>query len=553
MDGIFSQRCAEGWTLRLFLPRRLLMEHSGPLIGWFDIDDNFVTVFVFGVGFEVTKRSWDPLLPDEVGTVGTLIWEADGTRRSKLKEPRWSRDRQCPYVCLAKTVDRRLKVTEARVGNERLSPPRDCLLVLYDPQNYTAIDSRIIGNGSAKDILAVLRCALVEFERLPVMVQRQVAPELGQTYSDMRETFSWRMLKVVIRVTKVSCVVLNVRPCAWFFEKISRFSHVGSQMKTRVLQLEYLGNGEAKANCNLRYWNTLAAVSFDMIVGLILIALWHRTNSTVLLVDFFLEWTNHLMVHLRSLLQWLMGVPAGFKLNSPLSSAMGTFFSYHIYLWEAYLYVIKPILEMMLDVGSYFGILGITFQMCLLKDLLALATFHVYCFYAYAARIYNINFIGLVSYWRLFRGKKWNPLRKRVDSCTYDADQLFMGTLCFTTLFFLLPTTLLYYTVFTVLRIPILLLQGLIHRMVVLIDCLPLYTLILRLLHSKLLVDGVHFDVTSRRNTSNSVLILLMRETCCSWLTAATSFCPRMSNNACSLSWKTFAKNILMGKLVYPI
>ncbi len=56
---------------------------------------------------------------------------------------------------------------------------------------------------------------------------------------------------------------------------------------------------------------------------------------------------------------------------------------------------------------------------------------------------------ALASLWRLFRGKKWNVLRQRVDSASYDVDQLFIGTLLFTVLLFLLPTTALYYIVFT--------------------------------------------------------------------------------------------------------
>ena len=43
-----------------------------------------------------------------------------------------------------------------------------------------------------------------------------------------------------------------------------------------------------------------------------------------------------------------------------------------------------------------------------------------------------------------------NVLRHRVDSASYDIDQLFVGTLFFTLLFFLLPTMLLYYIVFLV-------------------------------------------------------------------------------------------------------
>ena len=58
-----------------------------------------------------------------------------------------------------------------------------------------------------------------------------------------------------------------------------------------------------------------------------------------------------------------------------------------------------------------------------------------------------------MSLWRLFRGKKFNPLRNRVDSSPHEnVEQLFVGTLAFTILLFLYPTTLVYYAVFAVLE-----------------------------------------------------------------------------------------------------
>lgn len=39
-------------------------------------------------------------------------------------------------------------------------------------------------------------------------------------------------------------------------------------------------------------------------------------------------------------------------------------------------------------------------------------------------RLYCLKICGLSSLWRLFRGKKWNVLRQRVDSCSYDLDQV---------------------------------------------------------------------------------------------------------------------------------
>lgn len=60
---------------------------------------------------------------------------------------------------------------------------------------------------------------------------------------------------------------------------------------------------------------------------------------------------------------------------------------------------------------------------------------------------------ALCSLWRLFRGKKFNPLRNRVDSSPHEnVEQLFVGTLAFTILLFLYPTTLVYYAVFAVLE-----------------------------------------------------------------------------------------------------
>ena len=50
-------------------------------------------------------------------------------------------------------------------------------------------------------------------------------------------------------------------------------------------------------------------------------------------------------------------------------------------------------------------------------------------------------------------GKKWNVLRKRVDSCDYDTSQLLMGTILFTILLFLLPTTGMYFLIFLLLRL----------------------------------------------------------------------------------------------------
>lgn len=50
-------------------------------------------------------------------------------------------------------------------------------------------------------------------------------------------------------------------------------------------------------------------------------------------------------------------------------------------------------------------------------------------------------------------GRKWNVLRQRVDSCDYDTSQLLVGTILFTILLFLVPTTVVFAGVFFSLRV----------------------------------------------------------------------------------------------------
>lgn len=73
--------------------------------------------------------------------------------------------------------------------------------------------------------------------------------------------------------------------------------------------------------------------------------------------------------------------------------------------------------------------------------------------YHLSCRLFNIQMSGLIALFRLFVGRKRNPLRARIDSCEYCSEQLFVGTVAFSALLLLLPTTTMYYTVFTMVSI----------------------------------------------------------------------------------------------------
>ena len=56
---------------------------------------------------------------------------------------------------------------------------------------------------------------------------------------------------------------------------------------------------------------------------------------------------------------------------------------------------------------------------------------------------------GLKSLCQLFLGRKYDPIQNRIDRLHYSNQKLFLGILTFTISFFLVPTTIVYYIVFT--------------------------------------------------------------------------------------------------------
>lgn len=53
---------------------------------------------------------------------------------------------------------------------------------------------------------------------------------------------------------------------------------------------------------------------------------------------------------------------------------------------SGYLVILQPVLSSVLWSASLLGVLGLTSQLCFLRDVLSMMTLHIYCFYVYAAR-----------------------------------------------------------------------------------------------------------------------------------------------------------------------
>lgn len=300
----------------------------------------------------------------------------------------------------------------------------------------------------------------------------------------------------------------------------------------------------------MRKANILVSFLVDVALGVLLMSWLYRDDHITMLANMLVPAADHVAKELDELLQWLMGVPAGLKMNRALDQVLGRFFLYHIHLWISYIHLMSPFIEGILWYGGLSACLGLTFALSLLSDMVALLTFHIYCFYVYGARLYCLKIYGLSSLWRLFRGKKWNVLRQRVDSCSYDVDQLFIGTLLFTILLFLLPTTALYYLVFTLLRLVVVLFQGVLHLSVDFINSFPLFAVGLRVCRPYRLAEGVKFRVLC--DEPGTALHLLMEINPLKGSTVVQTY--RTPTYSCYPrdSWAALVKKLFVGELIYP-
>ena len=140
----------------------------------------------------------------------------------------------------------------------------------------------------------------------------------------------------------------------------------------------------------------------------------------------------------------------------------------------------------------------------LFSDLVSILTVHIYSFYIASARIFNWQLTIIISLFHLFRGKKRNVLRNRIDSCDYDLDQLLLGTILFTILFFLLPTVVVFYLTFASARMLIISLKAALDTCLAFLNHFPLFALMLRVKDSMRLPGGIRFELREVYDKSSS-------------------------------------------------
>jgi hypothetical protein len=180
---------------------------------------------------------------------------------------------------------------------------------------------------------------------------------------------------------------------------------------------------------------------------------------------------------------WLMGNPAGLKLNGHLSATAANLCIHLLDLWlHAQSFIGDSAAAAAAAMLRWGGCLGLSFTIACALDISNIACAWV-LFLNAAFRKSNSSLTSVASsLFRLFRGKKWNPLRHRVDSCDASVDQWLLGTLAFSVLLFLMPTIVSFHLFFaitrSILRIAQLPLEFLQH----LLTETPVYPLLCKLL-----------------------------------------------------------------------
>lgn len=256
-----------------------------------------------------------------------------------------------------------------------------------------------------------------------------------------------------------------------------------------------------------RFYNSLWLFANDIILG-ITMGGFLRDNHA-LICDLIKVVTQHLFgEQFQRFMNWLMSWPAGLKLNTELAHFFGEIFVWVLIFWQQLLLYATPLLQAFVVFVSYAGWFGLTFQISLVCDLISLLTFDIYCLYLASSKIYRKQLRTLASLFRLFRGKKFNVLRSRVDSGNYNIDQLLLGTIMFTVLLFVLPTVLVFYLAFAFTRAILVLVSTALEMALAFLNHFPLFVLLLRLKSPARVPGGIKLNYSGSCGSEQSTLLL---------------------------------------------
>ena len=244
----------------------------------------------------------------------------------------------------------------------------------------------------------------------------------------------------------------------------------------------------------LKVCSHAALISIDLVLGFLFgYLIWKHSKQLMVLSEKMCIGLEGRL--LMDSLRWFNHSPAGIKLNPLITKKMGNILRWSLRNYEKFMVWTKPIHIHIVRLIACTGSMGITIQLAAIIDVVRVLSFHVAVLHRILAIQHHLQLSLISSLWNLFRGKKRNILRKRVDTCYYDRYQLLCGTILFAISFFLLPSFAAYFYLFTLSQLIIVSFQALLWSLVVLIKDYPFYTFTCYLWDPQNFTFGVQFQL----------------------------------------------------------
>ncbi|PVH16201.1 uncharacterized protein CXQ87_004071 [Candidozyma duobushaemuli] len=266
----------------------------------------------------------------------------------------------------------------------------------------------------------------------------------------------------------------------------------------------------------INLYNSIWLIVNDILIG---ITVYRLASQRAYLVNFLnINILSEMALkYLRSLVLWVASEhPYGFKLNDELGKFMGSMFIWTLDVWTSVFDSVleiaskKPYSIVLAGLIKCICYMGVSFSIAAFTDYIAVVTLHIHFFTIVTTKVYHRQTEALKSLWQLFRGKKYNVLRHRIDNLDeeqFRVDRLLLGTLLFTILVYLLPTTFAFYLLFYAAKAIIFTVAKWCAKLLVVLNMYPLFVLLLKLKNSRRLQGGIVFESLGGSKSTNWLLM----------------------------------------------
>lgn len=282
-------------------------------------------------------------------------------------------------------------------------------------------------------------------------------------------------------------------------------------------QMKKESDPSVRRRTELSLYTSISIMILDVVFGcLTAFVLIHSPHSVFKPIQrAYLYLDNHV---LQSVVSWLMGSPAGLQMNRNLVIFLGTISLTVVSYWDAVILflITSEYIDVEMRVAVVLSILsmtGISVLLSALIDFSSIAFFHIFFVYAGVTRLWNLTVKVIFTFTHLFRGKKYNILKLRVDGHEFDIEQLILGTVFLSLVVFMLPTVFVFYLSFLLLWLGVLLLQLLLRAGVSVFSFFPVYLYLYAnsipswvAIVPKQCVQSVSFELQSQRLGHRAVL-----------------------------------------------